>query len=421
MSSFIFLNADVITTTKTRTIEGVGQGVSRSAAINNALVEAIGQLNGISISKRVVVNDASIESSSGDKSSYKYSSKIHKLTRGKVDSYKILNVERINDVKYEATVEITKTTKRVRFKAPGLNTKHRRKIAIMPFHVSKSSFIIGDQRYSGSKISDMLSQSITNSITQSRRFAVVDRSYVYDMQKELGIITSGQTSVNQKVKLGQKLSADYLLVGNIRAANMHTATSHNQLLGSDSSSTTAEFIIDYRIIVVGTSQIKWSDTAKAIIDLSSAEGSNEMIISKAIDKVAESISNKLLSNIYPIKIIEITKMGTVVLNQGGNTLNVGDTMDVMKLGKRMFDPYTKESLGRMETKVASIKITKVTPKISYAEVIEGAFSLVKKGYLCRRKGSVSYKNTSQHQEDNKNWRKATVQVQEGGGVKLPFD
>jgi len=420
ISSLILLSADVITTTKTRTIEGFGQGPTRNEAINNALVEAMGQLNGISISKRIVVDDSSIESSSGDKSSYKYSSKIKKLTKGKVDSYKILEVEQISDVRYEATIEITKTTHKVSFKSPGISHKSRRKIAIMPFHISKNSFMIGNERYSGSEISDMLSQSLTNTITQSRRFAVVDRTYVYDMQKELGIITSGQTSVRQKVKLGKKLSADYLLVGNVRSANMRTQTSHNQLVGSTNSQKIAEFIIDYRIIVVGTSQIKWSDTEKVIIDLSQAQGSNEMIISIAIDNIAQSISYKILSNIYPVRIVEVTRMGMLVLNQGGNSIKLGDIMNVMKLGKKIIDPYTKESLGRMETKVASIRITKVTPKISYAEVEKGTLSLIKKGYLCKQLTS-SYTKTIDKLQDNKDWRSATVEVQDTGGVRLPFD
>ena len=418
--TYSYLHADVITERTTRHAEGTGFGTTREEAVNNAIVEAIGQLNGISIRKKIIVQDSSAETSSSDKYAYKYNSKIQKITQGKADSYSIESVEQISENKYEAVVKIKKTTTRVHFKSPGLSTKHRRKIAIMPFYYAKKQFHIAGEQYSGAKVSDMLSQSLTNDFTQSRRFAVVDRTYLRDMSKELGIITSGQTPLTQKVKLGQKLSADYLLVGTIQAANMHTTNTHNQLLGTNSSTKNAEFIIDYRIIVVGTSQIKWSSTKKAVIDLSSSYDSAQMVLTNAIERVSHDITNELLSNIYPVRVLKVTRVGTIVLNQGGNSLQAGTKMNIMHLGEKMIDPYTHEPLGRLETRVATIEVTDVTPKLSYAKVIEGSLNNIKKNDICRRlKGQKMGMNGVV--QDNLNWRKSSVKVESNGGIKLPFD
>ena len=47
----------------------------------------------------------------------------------------------------------------------------------------------------------------------------------------------------------------------------------------------------------------------------------------------------------------------------------------------MYDPYTKESLGRDEIEIGEVEITTVKPKISYAKVVLGK---VKKGaILCK--------------------------------------
>jgi curli biogenesis system outer membrane secretion channel CsgG len=417
ISSLVFLSADVVTTSSTRTIEGTGLGLSRKEAINNALVEAIGQLNGVSIEKQIIVDDSSVESSSGDKSSYKYNSKISKITRGKVDSYSIVSVEEIFDGKYEAVVEVKKTTRTTKFKSPGISHKNRRKIAVMPFYTASSNYKVGDKRYSAAKMSLMVSQALTTDITQSRRFAVVDRTYAYNMASELNLINSKHVPVSQKVKLGQILGADYLLVGTIQSASMSNKTNVNQSTGQADSKNMAEFIVDYRVIVVGTSQIKWSDTAVIEVELKSGS-SEDIMLQRAINNLSNDITKKLLGNIYPMRVVKVTSIGEVILNQGGSLLHRGDIYNVFKIGDKIYDPYTKESLGREETKVAQIEISKVNPKNSYAKVLDSKVSMVKKGYICRPQSDAKHSSVV---VDNKDWRKASVEVQDGGGVKLPFD
>ncbi len=416
--SFTFLHADLIIDKKTKTAEGVGVGQSREEAVNNAIAEAIGQLNGVSIKKEILVDDTSTQSSNSDTSDYKYNSKIKKITDGKADSYTIIHVEKCDDKKYEATVSITKTTIKTSFKAPGIGTQNRRTIAVMPFYISQSSFTIGSQSYSSTKIADIIAQAITTNMTQSRKFAVIDKTYTHDMEKELNLIASNEVPLSQKIKLGQKLGADYLLVGTIQRADMQVNNNLNRSTGETSSQSVAEFIIDYRVIVVGTSQIKWSDTTKIVLDMSNSDTSINMRLQNAVETVSAQITNTLLGNIYPIQVVKITPMGEIILNQGGNLVKKDSIFNVFKLGENICDPYTKESLGQEEIQVATIEITKVNPKTSYAKVIEGTLSLVKNGYICRVK---SQNLESLKIQDNKDWKNSSVEVQENGGIKLPFD
>ncbi len=406
------------------TVQVKGFGVTRGEAIQNALIEALKQTKGVSInskkafSKRIQQKNVSINQENSRKIAVHSLSQnaVKEATKGLINSYRILNAKKDDNREWNVKLLV----KILGYKSPGLSTKHRRKIAIMPFYYSKKTYAINGEEYSGAKVSDMLSQSLTNDFTQSRRFAVVDRTYIRDMSNELGIITSGQTPLSQKVKLGKKLSADYILVGTIESVSMDTTSNHNQLLGTDSSKKNAEFIVDYRIIVVGTSQIKWSATTKATIDLSNSRDSTEMALTKAVENITHSIADELLSNIYPMKIIKITRDGTIVLNQGGNSLAVGSKMDVMHLGERMTDPYTHEPLGRLEKKVAIIEIRNVTPKLSYAQVVKGSLDIIKKNDICRKIKSEQYSKNSVL-KDNPNWRKSSVKVESNGGVKLPFD
>lgn len=405
------------------TIEVSGYGVNRDEALQNALIEALKQTKGVSIdskkafAKKLKQTNASVngENSRSMRVDSLSQSAVKEATKGLVNSYRIISSRQLSSREWEVRAVV----KILNYKSPGLSVKNRRKIAIMPFYYGQESFSIEGKRYSGAKLSSLVNQALTSDITQSRRFAVVDRTYVQDMANELGLIASKHTSLSEKVKLGNVLGADYLLVGTIRSAGMRTDTQSNKLLGTTSSKRRAEFIVEYRIIVVGTSQIKWSDTAKAVIDLENTQ-STEMALQNAIEKVTASIANALLENIYPIRVIDNTDAQNIVLNQGGKTLHIGDKLDVMRLGKKMFDPYTKESLGRVEKKVATIEIVRVNPKISFGKVIEGKASEIKRNDICRR---VKLENGSigQMQGDDPSWRKSSVEVKNGGGVTLPFD
>lgn len=404
-------------------VEVSGNGFTKQEAIYNALIEAVRQINGTEIASKTKTSFSHEEMSSNINNNSKdaslSSSSVKKDiaadTKGAVEKYEILESSNNGnewDVRLLVSVPV--------YKAPGVSNNNRRSIAVMPFYATQNSFSIGSKKYSAEYISDMISQAITTNITQSRKFSVADKTYTKDMAKELNLISSQEVPLAQRVKLGQKLGADYLLVGTIKKADMQTNHTKNSSTGESGSETFAEFIIDYRIIVVGSSQIKWSDTTKAVIDMSNSKSSVEMALQNAVERVSTGITNSLLSNIYPVRIVQITNSGDIVINQGGNSIEKGMRLDVMKPGEKIIDPYTKESLGTSESKIAQIEITRVTAKLSYAKIVDGTLSMLSKNDICRRQGS-SMLGEKVAEVDNENWRQTNVEVSNGGGVKLPFD
>ena len=61
---------------------------------------------------------------------------------------------------------------------------------------------------------------------------------------------------------------------------------------------------------------------------------------------------------------------TVTIGQGGKTINKGEIYELVQLGKRLIDPYTKESLGFKEIPVGKVEITRVQSKQSTAVILE---------------------------------------------------
>ena len=168
------VNAGVVTKNTSKTVEGTGEGLSRSEAVNNALIEAISQLNGVYIKQEKFINNVSIESSKGESSSYQYNNKIKRITKGKADRYKVLEVDEFGG-KYKARVSVTNSKTRKYYKTPGLKNKNRRSIVVVPGNFISDSFNILGENKSSLGVNINLSQELLNKITQTRKFNVLDR------------------------------------------------------------------------------------------------------------------------------------------------------------------------------------------------------------------------------------------------------
>ncbi len=407
------LFSEIIIDKKVRVVEGIAEGINRDEAVNNALIEALGQLNGVYIKKQTIVEDSSIESSRGDFSSFKYNSKIEKLTKGKVDSYSILNVEKIDDKNYQATVSITKIKITKRYKTPGLNPNKRRKLAVIPFEY-KDSYTILNKLEVGKQVSDRFTQALVTKITQTRKFTILDRENSKYYQAEKNFINSGDSDKDELLKLGKRLGVDYLLIGKILDLSIQKITSHNNIGLPETSRLICNTTISYRILAMATQQIKWSETISKEFEIhkTSNQNSTEALFANASNTISQVIVSNITGNIYPIKIVSVTS-NSIILNQGGNGIKKGDIYQVYKNGQRLVDPYTNEFLGYEEIKSGEIEIRKVSSKISYARLLRGKIA---KGMVLRKD-----KTSNSSREFKSDGEAVTdVKINKNGGVVLPF-
>lgn len=386
-----FLFAEV----ETEKIRALGYGVSANTAIQEALIESLKQRKGVNIdSIRTFKNDISEYAKSIDGQSTNeveinklIQSKVTEITTGIIHRYRIIENRKNSDNEWEAELEIIFK----KYKTPGISPHSRRKIAIMPFRTLKSSYQINDKIYSSTETSRQFAQHLTNHIIHSRRFSVLDREYMDEYLKERKLVLSTNSSLDEQMKLGEVLGVDYMIVGKIGQASINKNKEYLDLIGETLITRGAEFNIDYRIIVMPTRQIKWSDTVSMSIDSKTMKSltqnaTDNVIHQRVMDYFAQIISGQLLANIFPLKIVNISqRLKTITLNQGGKSLKVGEVFEVMTLGEEMFDPYTKESLGQDEEQIAIAKILKVLPKFSKAKIIKGSIEDIQKGDIVRRK------------------------------------
>jgi TolB-like protein len=379
LSSFLY--SGVYTKKDVKVYEGVGYGSTRQEAVNNALAEAVEQINGVVIAKSVYSEDLLVETDKENASAFVYDTKIKKITAGKVDSYKIESVTKGDDGRYEAVVSVTKTKVTHKYKAPGHNPKNRRALAVIPFEFKKSYSIYG-VNIPGEALSMRLNQAVVTKFTQTRKFTVLDRENSKYYEFEKSFLLSGNSQRSELARLGQRLGVDYFVIGQIVDFAIERESQTNYYTSQTTSSDKAYATISYRILNVPTQQIKWAETIDISFDLPKKKRA-ESIILKASDTIAQEIVDRVLNNIFPPKVIEVSHKNAIV-NMGGNVIHVGEKYKVFRYGKKLYDPYTKEYLGRDEIEVGTVEITKVLPKISYAKILSGK---VKKGNVLRKEAS----------------------------------
>jgi curli biogenesis system outer membrane secretion channel CsgG len=335
----VTFNALAEGTTEYVTREVIGVGANVPSAIENALIEAMQQINGLDIKAssefRRQFAEASVTADGASASAESFSSsfqqQISKRTKGQIHSYECVGEPvALEGSRYEVTLRV----RVAHYRTPGLSPETRRRMAVMPLFSVQSEWNDGDQGISGYEVARALGERITSRVTQCRRFAVLDRAYSEEHESERALLRSGNVAVHELAKLGMVLGTDYMLVGTLADFSIENIPYEIQISGESGVRQRARVRLDYRIIVMATQQVKWSDTVEVAwndkdIAASGTDRSSSRIRQAILDAAAAHLVNSMLDNIYPIQVIGV-ESGEVVLNQGGNSMSIGDFYEVYK-------------------------------------------------------------------------------------------
>jgi len=238
-----------------------------------------------------------------------------------------------------------------------------------------------DKRLEMGRIIESMNSQLIDRINATRKFDVVGRSDLSDILYEQALDTSTNVATNTVAKAGKLAGATFLLVATVDDFQDYVETA--TFAGTGRSATKRIF----RLSVVG--KLYDSSSGKLIESVNLQTGNDafkdisenrsystkdgnltdEMMVMVARD-MAQKIANHFADVIFPIKVL-IRRDNQVTLNRGeGGGVAVGDTFNAYALGQELIDPDTKESLGREEVKVGTVKITQVNPKTSLADVVD---------------------------------------------------
>jgi len=357
-----------------------GSGMTPGAAVNDALKSAIAQVNGVQIdSTSTNVNmfaqataTLDVQTARGTDSAkamgtmqgQAFADQIIASSHGTVSSFKVLKTTPPEGVgPYVVDIE----AKIAKFKAPADAGKI--KIVVAPLRSNKQSFDIGGRQVPAQEVLTAIRQQIIDTLAQTGRFTVLDRQFGSEIENELEMIGSGQTSNNDFAKLGQALSADLVWVGvvNELAYNKHVRTL--QTSDRDLVSYSGGWSVSQRMINLATRQILQSSTLQGtpppIAPTTLGSGVDSVAIMKNIQgDVVKKTSEAILLRTFPISVVERTG-NDVILSQGGQAVRERGRYQIYLQGKELKDPQTGQSLGNVETLCCEVVVNRVTPNLSY--------------------------------------------------------
>ncbi len=85
--------------------------------------------------------------------------------------------------------------------------------------------------------------------------------------------------------------------------------------------------------------------------------------------VAGKMADQLVDTVFPMLVLN-AEGDSVWINRGADGgLKEGTLLNVYRPGKQLIDPYTKEVLGSAERLIGKVKVVRVNPKFTIAEVI----------------------------------------------------
>ena len=386
------------------TASGIGQ--SYEEALNNAFAEAISLVNGKNVQTKTIIQvmsggsvpeevekdeekggflvqllqdlnqqqeteetklikkkkDKKKDKKETDKVKYsqKYLKELIDETKGGIKSYKIINKEinasgwHLIEVSAEvAFFNLPKEAMRVR-------------MAAFPFRLYE---IEGDHE----RFQRLLDQNINDYFVQTKKFTMLDRSFIEEVAKEQQTILDGKAPAIEMAKIGNEISADFILVGSVENFNINEKVT--KILSSDQEirRNEASIYMSYRLIDVATKQINYSNTIQYKIQLSQ---NSEKPDTEIISKISKILGEEILFSIYPV-LVEKVVNGEIYLGQGGSQFTKGEKYEIFQKGEKIIDSYTNEVIGNVETSIGLIEIVSVSSGYTKAKMFSEENNLPK--------------------------------------------
>jgi curli biogenesis system outer membrane secretion channel CsgG len=338
------------------TIRAEGTGISRDTAVAAALVQAVEQVTGVVVTSRQQSASAfaqvTVENAGQDSSTVSLTegtqAEIARVSGGIVSSYRVLETRR-EGTSFIATVEAQVAVYR-----PTANTgETRRRLAV-------SNFV--DQAGRRTPFGEQLRERLIAHLTQSRRFAILDRANDAAYDREMALLAT-DGPIGERVRIGQVLGADYLVVGRMRNVGTTRSEEYISLTGERVINQSARGDLEFQVLEIATRQVRWG---------SSVSVGSAGTITQVLDAMVTRAGREITQTIYPMRLIRMDDPNELIMNQGGVTVDTGQRFRAMLMGDELIDPYTRESLGRVEREVGIVQVTRVDPRVSYGRLVTGA-------------------------------------------------
>ena len=252
--------------------------------------------------------------------------------------------------------------------------------AIRPTPALQKAMTAAGKSSSLNRVVEAFDGQFIDRINATRKFDVVGRSDLKDVLKEQELAGSGNVDTLDKktAQAGKLAGAKYILVttlddfedstDRLELTNLKKTMLKRKIrlstLAKIYDSTTGKLLESANI-----QALKKDDHTDAVEVSKNAELTDELLLA-VVREVAEKVANRVTDVIFPAKVL-IKRDKQITINRGeGAGVEVGQTWNVFAVGDELFDPDTKESLGKEEALIGKARIVSVQPKTSTAEILD---------------------------------------------------
>ncbi|MFZ5656996.1 MAG: CsgG/HfaB family protein [Pseudomonadota bacterium] len=388
---------------KTVTVETEAIGPTASIAVLRALDMAIAQVNGRRVTSSTQAVAAGIRLDvqglgSTEVGGDAYVDQVVSASDGVVKGFHVLSQEEVErvDAEYsftgEATsggyfgdaIRVSESEKRMsrfwkvrvradvaKFMGP---QDDRPKLVVAAPRVGSERYAVGDAQVDSQAVASEIRARLSDALTQTERFQLLDREFDAEMQDEVDFINSGNARSEEVARLGQRLATDLILVPTIERFAYPRSSRSLRLSGRELTSYSGGGRIALRIINASTGQVVMSESFEHTLPPTAPSTLPRAVdgagmAATMMDSLSDRMVRAVVNEIFPISVIAL-QGDQVVLSQGGKSVATGERYDAVVLGEELTDPQTGRSLGRNEIPCCTIRIDRVADKTSYG-TIEG--------------------------------------------------
>lgn len=261
-----------------------------------------------------------------------------------------------------------------KYRAP--DEQGRPKIVVAEPRVRAGTYAVGDGRVDSEEVARAIRARLNDTLTQTKRFIVLDREFGDEMQAEIDHINSGNVRLQDTARLGQQLATDLILIPTIERFEYPRSVRNLRMSDRQVTSYSGGGRITLRLINATTGEVVMSDSFDHQLAGTGPSTLPRVVDGKGMaaammDSLSGQIGTAIITEIFPVSVVSVSG-DQVVLSQGGDSLKVGQRWQAVSLGEALKDPQTGRSLGRSEMPCCTIRIDRVASQTSYGTIEGGA-------------------------------------------------
>lgn len=230
--------------------------------------------------------------------------------------------------------------------------------------------------WTGQSVGEGMADMLVTALVKTGKYRIFERQELDKIMKEQGLGQSGMVTQETAVKVGQLLGVELAIMGAVTEFGHSQSGVGGRLkkkgLGLGIQKMAATVGVDVRFVNTATGEILMAESVRkeakksglAVstpkFDFNNKQKFDESIVGKAtrdaVNAVVEFVNQQMPKIAWQAKIIKGN--GTIFINAGSEAgVEVGDVFVVYHAGEELIDPDTGISLGTVDAKIGTIRVT----------------------------------------------------------------